>query len=88
MQGSSEALRSPKKHLSLEDYLSIGAKRAPNFSDDERRKVYPIFERYEVFRNQNGLFDNMDLIAHVFRSILTGVIPSPLPPSPHIQTLG
>jgi len=71
IKGSSEALRSPKKHLSLEDYLSIGAKRAPNFSDDERRKVYPIFERYEVFRNQNGLFDNMDLIAHVFRSILT-----------------
>ena len=38
---------SPNGRLSLESYLDVGKKRAPNFTADTRRQVYPIFERYE-----------------------------------------
>ncbi len=47
LKGSAEAMDSPDGTLSLERYLDIGRKRAPNFTADTRHEVYPIFERYE-----------------------------------------
>ena len=47
LKGSSEAMDSPGGRLTLQGYLDVGRKRAPNFSADTRREVYPIFERYE-----------------------------------------
>ncbi len=38
---------SPGGRLTLQGYLDVGRKRAPNFNADTRREVYPIFERYE-----------------------------------------
>jgi len=47
LKGSSEAMDSPDGKLSLDSYLEVGRKRAPNFTADTRREVYPIFEKYE-----------------------------------------
>ncbi len=47
LKGSSEAMDSPCGRLTLQGYLEVGRKRAPNFNADTRREVYPIFERYE-----------------------------------------
>ena len=33
--------------LSLEEYLEVGRKRAPNFDQDSRRVVYQVYEAYE-----------------------------------------
>ena len=47
LKGSSEAMDSPDGKLSLDSYLEVGRKRAPNFTADTRREVYPIFAKYE-----------------------------------------
>jgi len=47
LKGSAEAMDSPDGKLSLDSYLEVGRKRAPNFTADTRREVYPIFEKYE-----------------------------------------
>jgi hypothetical protein len=47
LKGSAEAIDSPGGRLTLQGYLEVGRKRAPNFNADTRREVYPIFERYE-----------------------------------------
>ncbi len=47
LKGSAEAMDSPGGRLTLQGYLDVGRKRAPNFNADTRREVYPIFERYE-----------------------------------------
>ncbi len=47
LKGSSEAMDSPDGKLSLDSYLEVGRKRAPNFTADTRREVYPLFEKYE-----------------------------------------
>ncbi len=47
LKGSSEAMDSPDGKLSLDSYLEVGRKRAPNFTADTRSEVYPIFEKYE-----------------------------------------
>ena len=47
IKGSAEALDSPTGKLSLEQYLEVGRKRAPNFTADTRRQVFKIFLQYE-----------------------------------------
>lgn len=47
LKGSAEAMDSPDGKLSLESYLEVGRKRAPNFTADTRHEVYPVFEKYE-----------------------------------------
>ena len=66
-------MRSEDGYLSLESYLQVGKKRAPNFSDEERQAVYPIFLRYQKVKAQMFRYDNMDLVSHIYRSILAEV---------------
>ena len=45
-QGSGEAVSSDLGHLTVEQYVALGKKRAPNFTDELRQKtIYPIFKR-------------------------------------------
>ena len=47
LKGSAEAMDNPSGKLTLEQYLDVGRKRAPNFSGDTRRLVYSAFLQYE-----------------------------------------
>ncbi|MEW5318036.1 MAG: hypothetical protein WDW38_009289 [Sanguina aurantia] len=70
LKGSAEAVASPRGVLSREDYLSVGRKRAPNFSEETRRQlVYPLFEIYQNLKREGKHFDNMDLVAHVYQHL-------------------
>lgn len=69
LKGSSEALENPDGKLSLEQYLEVGRKRAPNFTTESRQQVYPIFERYEREKLRQNRYDHMDLLFHIFRSL-------------------
>ncbi|GFR81204.1 TPR and ankyrin repeat-containing protein 1-like, partial [Elysia marginata] len=68
IQGSFEALSSDGGFLSYEDYLTIGRKRAPNFSGD-RSKVYAAFEKYRKQKQDNHLFDESDLVFNIYRRL-------------------
>ena len=59
--GSVEANGSPEGYLTEEEYMTLGKKRAPNFSGD-RSKIYTVFKRYQRMKAQKGLFDESDLI--------------------------
>ncbi|KAL0040884.1 hypothetical protein WJX79_008605 [Trebouxia sp. C0005] len=69
LKGSSEAMDSPDGKLSLDSYLEVGRKRAPNFTADTRREVYPIFEKYEREKLRLNRYDHMDLLFHIYRSL-------------------
>ncbi len=47
IKGSAEAVDTAEGYLSLEKYLEVGKKRAPNFNAEMRSKLYPIFEKYQ-----------------------------------------
>ncbi|KAK9827525.1 hypothetical protein WJX74_008224 [Apatococcus lobatus] len=73
IKGSREALETEAGHLSLDQYLAVGKKRAPNFSQDDRRRVYPVFEAYNHYlrssrfgkRQDAQYFDTLDLVAYI-----------------------
>jgi hypothetical protein len=69
LAGSAEALASPGHRLSLEAYLELGRKRAPNFSEAGRRAVYPVFERYTRLKAQLGRYDTCDLVASLYERL-------------------
>ena len=76
IKGSREALETETGFLSLEQYQAVGKKRAPNFSPEDRERVYPVFVSYQrhlqkakTSRSQTlWQYDNMDLVAHLYRS--------------------
>ncbi|XP_038075614.1 TPR and ankyrin repeat-containing protein 1-like [Patiria miniata] len=68
IKGSFEALHSETGFLSLEEYLDIGKKMAPNFSTD-REEIYNIFKMYKHGNQQKNLFDEGDLVFHVYRRL-------------------
>ena len=47
IKGSAEAMQNPTGKLTLEQYLEVGRKRAPNFTADTRRQVFDVFLQYE-----------------------------------------
>ncbi|KAK3101278.1 hypothetical protein FSP39_002361 [Pinctada imbricata] len=65
IKGSFEALSKSSGSLNLQEYLSLGKKRAPNFSG-EREHIYKIFLAYEHFKKQRFLFDETDLVRNVY----------------------
>lgn len=69
IRGSCEALSKPSGYLSKEEYLDLGRKRAPNFSE-EREHIYEIFEKYDRFKRQGLLFDEIDLVQNVYNRFL------------------
>lgn len=65
IKGSFEALSKPSGYLSKEEYFDMGRKRAPNFSG-ERENIYEMFKKYDHFKRQKLLFDEIDLVKNVF----------------------
>ena len=68
IKGSSQALKSPAGHLSLEEYRNFGKKMAPNFAND-RDTAYQLFEYYEDIKNRSGFFDDCDLVFNLFQRL-------------------
>ena len=66
LAGSADALAHPDHRLPLAAYLEIGRKRAPNFSEDGRRALYPIFVAYERIKSKLGRYDVCDLVASIY----------------------
>ncbi|XP_022098421.1 TPR and ankyrin repeat-containing protein 1-like isoform X2 [Acanthaster planci] len=68
IKGSVEALHTDSGHLSLESYLALGQKRASNFTAN-REEIYNLFKTYEHLKSQKGLFDEGDLVFHIYRRL-------------------
>lgn len=74
IKGSAEALLSENGVLSLDDYESLGKKKAPNFSAD-RKIVYDLFRVYQRVHSSNRMFDEADLVFNIHRRLQR--IPAP-----------
>ena len=74
IKGSAEALLSENGVLSLEDYESLGKKKAPNFSAD-RKVVYDLFCVYQRVHSSNRMFDEADLVFNIHQRLQR--IPAP-----------
>ncbi|XP_067665651.1 TPR and ankyrin repeat-containing protein 1-like [Haliotis asinina] len=68
IKGSFEALLKPNGHLSKDEYIELGKKRAPNFTG-ERDKVYELYLRYDHFKKQKFLFDEADLVQNIYKRL-------------------
>ena len=68
IKGSAEALLSENGVLSLQDYESLGKKKAPNFSAD-RKVVYDLFCVYQRVHSSNRMFDEADLVFNIHRRL-------------------
>ena len=62
IKGSAEALLTKDGYLTLEKYLELGRKRAPNFSDEDRKIVFELFQIFQRHRSSNRMFDESDLV--------------------------
>eukprot|EP00798_Chlamydomonas_sp_ICE-L_P021903 gene21903-28945_t len=70
IKGSSEAMETHNGRLTVEQYVAVGAKRAPNFCSEERATtVYPMYELYERVKRKERRYDNMDLVSHIYRQL-------------------
>ena len=74
IKGSAEALVTEKGFLSLEDYESLGRKKAPNFSAD-RKVVYDLFVVYQQQRLRDRMFDEADLVFNIHRRLQSNPVP-------------
>ena len=74
IKGSVEALHTAKGFLSLEEYVDLGRKRAPNFSAD-RRQVYAMFQNYHHIKSSRGMFDEADVVFSLFLRLGNAVAP-------------
>ena len=74
IKGSAEALVTEKGFLSLEDYESLGRKKAPNFSAD-RKVVYDLFVVYQQQRLRDRMFDEADLVFNIHRRLQINPVP-------------
>ena len=68
IKGSAEALLSENGELSLEDYESLGKKKAPNFSAD-RKVVYDLYRVYKRERSSKRMFDEADLVYNIHKRL-------------------
>ncbi|XP_048257654.1 uncharacterized protein LOC124143780 isoform X2 [Haliotis rufescens] len=68
IKGSFEALTKADGHLSEQEYIEVGRKKAPNFSG-ERETIYQLFKRYDHYKKQHLLFDEADLVLDIFKRL-------------------
>lgn len=74
IKGSIEALHTERGFLSLEEYSDLGRKRAPNFSAD-REVVYSLFRVYQQLKCSLRMFDEADVVHHVYSRLLQIQVP-------------
>ena len=70
IKGSAEAVRTEAGHLSLQQYLQLGKKRAPNFDVELRKSVYSAFLAYEQYKKAHMRYDIADVVAHLSRRLM------------------
>ncbi|PFX33387.1 TPR and ankyrin repeat-containing protein 1 [Stylophora pistillata] len=68
IKGSAEALLGENGELSLEDYESLGKKKAPNFSAD-RKVIYDLYRVYKRERSSKRMFDEADLVYNIHKRL-------------------
>ena len=66
IKGSYEAMQQPKGCLSKEQYISIGQKMAPTFSQDDKAHIYAIFVLYQKYLQTESAFDECDLLHNIY----------------------
>lgn len=69
IKGSYESLFTKEGYLSQAQYISIGEKKAPNFSGS-RKKIYELFILYEQTKKRLHMYDQLDVIQHICRQIM------------------
>ena len=68
IKGSVESLHSEKCRITLEEYQTIGNKRAPSFTAD-RETIYELFLAYECIKRSLGMFDEADVVRHIYHRL-------------------
>ena len=68
IKGSVEALHSEERYITLEEYQTIGNKRAPSFTAD-RETIYELFLAYERIKRSQGMFDEADVVHHIYHRL-------------------
>jgi len=68
IKGSFEAAQS---HRPLEESFYVGqlSKDRCRLDRDQRQRAYGIFERYQVYADKHGLWDDMDRVTHVLEAL-------------------
>ena len=68
IKGSVEALHSKNGYITLEEYQTIGRKRAPSFTAD-RETVYELFLAYQRIKQSQGMFDEADVVHYIYHRL-------------------
>ena len=68
IKGSVEALHAEKRYIELKEYQDIGSKRAPSFTAD-RGTIYKLFLAYENIKQSLGMFDEADVVHHIYHRL-------------------
>ena len=68
IKGSVEALHSEDGYITLEEYQTIGRKRAPSFTAD-RETVYELFLAYQRIKQSQDMFDEADVVHHIYHRL-------------------
>ena len=68
IKGSVEALHSEERFITLEEYQTIGSKRAPSFTAD-RETIYELFLAYERIKRSLGMFDEADVVHNIYHRL-------------------
>ena len=61
-------------YLSEEDYYRLGKKICP-FNLDQKKEIYKIFQRYEIWKAQNKYFDMQDLVNYLIHEVNIELVP-------------
>eukprot|EP00741_Cyanophora_paradoxa_P013090 tig00020675_g12643.t1 len=69
--GSAESLLHPEGYASFEKYCEMGRTRSRMASDDQRRVVYDMYERYRALKLQDKTYkyDVTDVVQHIYRGM-------------------
>ncbi|XP_048257706.1 TPR and ankyrin repeat-containing protein 1-like [Haliotis rufescens] len=69
IKGSFKALSNESGHLTRDEYIDVGRKKAPFFVG-KREIIYELFEKYSRFIKQRGLFDIVDVVQNIYKRLL------------------
>ena len=71
IKGSLEIIikKSTTGHLTLQQYLELGQKMAPNFTSSEREEIYKIFLQYQKYITRKNKYDLNDVVFHCINQL-------------------
>ena len=61
-------------YLSREEYYSLGKKVCP-FTQQQKKEIYDIFEKYEKWKANNNYFDMQDVVNYLIREVNIELVP-------------